>query len=420
MKNSVQFPINIAPSQGAYSINLLVGSQQQTVELLIDTGSSTITFKESHYQPHLDQHKKLTAYAQCVTYGKGGWAGPVLKSTITYSNGVDSFDITDAPFALVEDQLTDSFLGLDGIFGLAYHHINRAYDLTDFLKEHDQKAHTYPWQFSQTISEKGIKPFKQFLRNHPEKDVKPIFTAFEEQFVNINMFSLLTHRAIAYVPKHNMSLDDKKKEPLNQGLFIVGHIDHDKNDDDGYSKNIKVLHDAYYNTNLLSVQVEGFESFSAPRLDKKHIKTSFTNAIIDSGSSYLMLQADIYQYILDCFKSINPEFITHISAFNDSQKSGKAYKPDDINLASWPTLYFTFEGSTEPDVTVSCPATHYWQTDAISPNQCFFTLLKQIPHWPDQSVIGLPLMSYYLCIFDRSAGVDGMGVIKFVNKEDVE
>ncbi len=418
MKNSIKFPINIAPSQGAYSINLLVGSQQQPVELLIDTGSSTITFKETHYDPHLDEHKELTPYAQCITYGKGGWAGPVIRSTITYSNGADSFDITDAPFALVEDQLTDSFLGLDGIFGLAYHHLNRAYNLSDFLKENNQQTYSYPWQFSDTISEKGIKPFKRFLRRHPEKDVTPIFTAFEEQYVNINMFSLLTHRAIAYVPKQGMSPDEKKQEQLNQGLFIVGHIEHDADLYGGNCKNVKVLHDAYYNTNLLSVKVEGFESFDAPPLDNKHLKTSFTNAIIDSGSSYLMLQSKIYQYIMDCFNTINPQFTTFIDGFNEAQKSGKPYKPDDLDFASWPTLYFTFEGATEKQTTVSCPATHYWQTHAISPNQAFFTLLKQVPNWPDQSVIGLPLISNYLCIFDRSAGADGMGVVKFVNKKD--
>lgn len=415
MNKHIKFPINIAQAQGGYALELKVGSEQQAVKLLIDTGSSTLAFKASGYVPEDDQCIELTQYAQCVTYGKGGWAGPVINSEITYANESDSLVLESAPFALVSDQQANSFLGLDGIIGLAYHHLNKAYDLSSYYETSGNKdKKTYPWSFSDEINQSGIPTFKNFLRKYPEKDITPIFTAFEEKNITPNKFALLTHRSIAYVPDNNMTLEQKANQPNNKGLFILGDIEIDSSMFSGESKDIKVLHDAYYNTNLLSVEVEGYDSISVPKLDNAHLDTFFTNSIIDSGSSYLMLQKQIYQYVMDSFKKINPKLMTHVNAFNQAQLKQQAYVPKDLNLKDWPNLYFTFEGVNGEEVKLCCQPNHYWQLNAISPNRSFFTLLNQIEKWPNQSIIGLPIISSYLCIFDRSQGNNG--VIKFANK----
>ena len=127
-----------------------------------------------------------------------------------------------------------------------------------------------------------------------------------------------------------------------------------------------------------------------------------------------MLQNKLYQYFMDCLKKTNPKLLDFIDAFNQAQTTGTPYISSELNLSDWPNLYFTFAGANDEPVTLCCPPDHYWQLNATMPNRAFFTLLKQIPNWPNQSVIGLPLISSYLCIFDRSVGSDG--IIKFANK----
>jgi hypothetical protein len=127
-----------------------------------------------------------------------------------------------------------------------------------------------------------------------------------------------------------------------------------------------------------------------------------------------MLQNQLYQYFIDSLNKINPKLVTFINAFNQTMQTGKPYMPTDLNIKDWPNLYFTFEGVNSEPVTLCCAPDHYWQLHAGIPDRVFFTVLRQINDWPNQSVIGLPLMSSYLCIFDRSAGSDG--VIKFAKK----
>ncbi len=411
----VRFPINIAEAQGAYSLELLIGSEQVPVKLMIDTGSSTIAFHANRYSVEQDQQSKTTQTAQCVTYGLGGWAGPVLTSSITYSNGTDQFVIHDAAFALIENEKGKNFLNLDGILGMAYHHLNKGYCLSNyFTAKADKDTQTYPWPFSNQIEQTSINTFKKFLLKYPEHDITPNFTAFAQQNVSLNQFALSIHRSIVYVPQQNMTLEQKEQESLNQGLFIIGDAEAEQDLYTGTPQVVKVVHDAYYNTNLLSVKVAGFDQFKAPPLDQQHVHNFFSNAIVDSGCSYLMLQRDIYQYVIDSFKSIDPHLLTYIDAFNKAHANQQAYYPKDLDLNQWPNLYFTFEGVEEDEVTLCCRPEHYWQLDAISPGQAFFTLLDQIPKWPDQSLIGLPIISSYFCIFDRSTGAEG--VIKFAEK----
>ncbi|MCB1583445.1 MAG: pepsin-like aspartyl protease [Marinicella sp.] len=411
----IRFPINIAEAQGAYHLELLVGSQQIPLKLLIDTGSSTIAFHPNSYSTDKDHNVAVTQIAQCVTYGIGGWAGPVLNSTITYSNGVDQFEVHDAFFSIIENEKGKNFLNLDGILGLAYHHLNKGYHMESYFEaEHVDETHTYPWAFNEQIQQTGIDAFKKFIVKFPEKDITPSFTAFAEQNVSMNKFALSVHRSIVYVPQNNMTLEQKEAEPLNQGLFVIGDAEAEKDLYVGAPQAVKVVHDAYYNTNLLSVKVAGFDAIQAPPLDDKHVHNFFSNAIIDSGCSYLMLQKEIYQYVINAFKAIDPNFIDFIESFKHSQANQSAYIPEGLNLALWPDLFFTFEGVDNVTVTLRCCPDHYWQLDALGPGQAFFTLLEQIPKWPDQSLIGLPIISSYFCIFDRACGKDG--VIKFAEK----
>jgi hypothetical protein len=419
MTNSIKIPITIAKSQGGYTLELFVGSQQASVDVIIDTGSSTLAIKQTSYNPDDDQHLIATSIAQDVTYGAGGWAGPVIHTQINLTHEVDEshqqLSLTDAPIAIIYDEPDGNFKNVDGIFGLAYHHLNRGYDLQSYFQEKNINPEvTYPWTFEINDDIGGIKGFKKFLTNFPEKDVTPYFTELEEQNVVQNKFGLLTHRSIVHVAKKDMSLNEQLKDPLNKGFFIIGNAHKHEELHNGNMQTIPVFHDAYYNTQLLSVQVEGFDDFKAPELAEKHLHTAFTNSIIDSGSSFLMLQKDIYQYVIDCFNKINPKLAPQINLFNQARKDSKNYAPNDFDLSEWPNLYFNFAGVDNKPIQLCSTGKNYWQENSLGPGNMFCTLLEQIPGWPNQSVIGLPLMNNYYCIFDRSE--NNQGVIHFAEK----
>ncbi|WP_395376684.1 pepsin-like aspartic protease [Marinicella sp. W31] len=408
-KGLLKLPINLTLSEGGYTVALSLGSEGQVVNLALDTGSSTIAVQSSAYQPQQDSAVQATAYAQDITYGSGGWAGPVIKTQFVLDDGQQQLTLQDAPVAYIAVQQQKNFRNADGIWGLAYHHLNRAYDLTAWFEEKQQAAVTYPWSFDISDDSAGIQKFKTFLRQYPEHDITPFFTELEEQGVTQNCFALLTQRAIVHVAEKDADTETKEQDPLNQGLFIIGNASDDNSLYDGKMAYLKVVHDCYYNTVLSSVQVDGFEPIQAPPLDTKHLNSYFSNSIIDSGSSYLMLQADIYDYVLSCFDKIDPSLRQHIEAFNQVRAKDQFYFPESFDLGQWPDIIFTFEDEQDQPLELKCTAENYWQSNAAKYQSVFFTLLRQLEKWPNQSVMGLPLMNKHLYVFDRQR--DGLGAI---------
>ena len=55
--------------------------------MILDTGSSTLAVVPRVYKIADDQNVTFTEYAQLVTYGTGGWSGPVLQTTLSMGSG---------------------------------------------------------------------------------------------------------------------------------------------------------------------------------------------------------------------------------------------------------------------------------------------------------------------------------------------
>ena len=47
---------------------------------------------------------------------------------------------------------------------------------------------------------------------------------------------------------------------------------------------------------------------------------------------------------------------------------------------------------------------------ALRPGESWFMLLRQLPDWPRQSVLGLPLLCDHFVVFDRQ--VNELGVVR--------
>ena len=69
----LRMPITNVFGQGDYSVTLHPGSEKSPVNLLLDTGSSTLVVKNASYQATQDENLTPSSAVQEVNYGVGGW-----------------------------------------------------------------------------------------------------------------------------------------------------------------------------------------------------------------------------------------------------------------------------------------------------------------------------------------------------------
>jgi len=447
MRTPLQLPITNVYGKGDYSVVLHLGSEQAPVNLLIDSGSSTLVVKQGSYNPEKDQHLIPTPVAQEVNYGIGGWSGPVINSSITLSNysltdknkvGDKRITLTKGDIAVVSnEQQVATFADADGILGLAYHHLNKGFNLTSYFeKQNISPTNTYPWPFSDATksspSSNDLKAFKQFLWQQPEHDIVPYFTELEEEHLVANKFAFYSKRSSVFVDEANKSVNIATSpmaeiEPLmqlpeNQGKLILGGGEEQTDLYQGEFQSIQVEHDVYYNVELVSVQVGENPVIKAAPLEQSHVKSYFTNAIIDTGAAALVLTAALYEQVINDLIAINPSFAALVTPFKDLKEQYTGIDASLIKLAQWPTIYFNFVGEPtilnsqeKPTIQLACAPNTYWQLNSPAFGKASFKLLSQLPQWPNQSIIGLPLMNNYYVVFDRSEAKTG--VVKFAKQQ---
>src|SRR2546425_35029 len=82
----LRIPISNVLLGNDYTGKLYVGSQRNEVNLLLDTGSSTLAIDHKSYDPRHDPHAKVTTLVQEVAYGDGSnWIGSVVQTDMTVS-----------------------------------------------------------------------------------------------------------------------------------------------------------------------------------------------------------------------------------------------------------------------------------------------------------------------------------------------
>ncbi len=188
-----------------------------------------------------------------------------------------------------------------------------------------------------------------------------------------------------------------------------------------------------------------------------------SNAIVDTGVSGIVLTKYLYNAMIESFNAINPKFAELIAPFKQIAQQYKGIDQSQLDLSEWPTLTFSFLGEAHhiPDsnesasgvssnkpalsntneaalsgsnkdrvydgslqsacsgtlqkVQITIKPEHYWQTNTPSEGKACFKILSQLPGWPNQSLLGLPLMNDYFVVFDRSA--HETGVIRFAKRK---
>ena len=392
--STVQVPITNVYGGGDYTAQIEIGSEKTKANVIMDTGSSTLAVTPKVYDPSADKHVRATALAQDVIYGTGGWTGPVVKTALSLGSAA-----LESYIALTDEQEPHNFGQADGILGLAYNVLNGAYDLAAYLEAKGIKEGlTYPWPFPVRNSSVAVKQFNTLLERMPAQDLPPYFTALEEAGVEKNIFAFYTLRS---VPSARSS--EPLSDPRNSGLFVLGGGQQETNLYTGSFASVDVLDDAWYNVDLLGVQVAGTGKVAAARLPREYAKTMLSNAIVDSGTNSLFLASDVFNAVASALEQLDRTFIEKIKA---AARDGIA--TGDLQLESWPDITFTLKGESTDAVALTCAPSTYWQVDAPQKGRAMF-MISGSPE--PQSILGLPLLNNYYTVFDRTQ--DPYGAIRF-------
>jgi hypothetical protein len=409
--NSKSFLIPIINTHvhGIYTASILVGSQQDQANVIVDTGSSTLAVLPSKYRASHDTALVKTSLAQRAQYGTGGqtgwWYGPVVetKLTIQAADGPSlkiHQDTTSIGIAVGASGSPAIFANADGIMGLAYSNLNTAYDLASYLTNLGHSSKTYPWVLDTGSALTDLTAFNAVVSTSgvTTQSVPPVFTQLEQQGLLANKFALYTHRALISYYTTDITTD-----PRNNGYLVLGGGEGRTDLYLGTFQTAAVMDDKYYYVNLISVQVGN----NAPIIvnsagpDPGHS----SNALVDSGTSQILFEESLFQQIINQFKAINAQFPQLMGYF-----PGVPYA--DVDFTLMPTLIFVFSGSDGADVTLRCDPGVYWQID--SPQKGLVTCTLGSAGSGGASIMGLTLLNPYYTIFDRSVG--GNGVIKFAEK----
>jgi Eukaryotic aspartyl protease len=399
MANSVRIPISNVFGGGDYTAQLLIGSEKTPVNLILDTGSSTIAVQTTNYNPIKDTALKATEYAQEILYGTGGWIGPMITSEVAMGIAGSEIALQSAYVAIADDQLPNNFGEADGILGLAYNGLNQAYNMTSFLQQQNVNPPvTSPWPFNIPPNTSAYQKFMSILETLRYDDIPPYFDEIESKGLVANKFAFYTLRSFVNLAKSNPATDK-----LNQGWFILGGGEEQTDLFSGSFIDVDVLDDLYYNVNLLAVQVGDEDPVAAAPLPTRFKQTAGTNAIVDSGTNTLAVAGDVWKTIFAGLSKVDPKYA---SLIKKGQTTG--VPNGQINLSKWPQINFILQGATKSKVTLTVPSACYWQLDGARKGSAVFAIENGgMP----QSILGLPLMNNYYCIFDRSD--DAYGIIRF-------
>jgi hypothetical protein len=396
---SVRVPITNVYGGGDYTAQIKIGSEEKLANVILDTGSSTLAVSPNVYDPNTDVKVKKTPLAQDVRYGSGGWTGPVLQTEVAIGEGAEAVPVK-AYIALTDEQEAQGFSPADGILGLAYNKLNEAHNLEAYL--HGQGVappHTFPWPFPIENSSVALQQFAAFLERMPKEDLTPYFTALEQAKVDKNIFAFYTLRSVL-----SARTGEPAGDPLNNGFFILGGGEEQKDLYEGEFESVDVVDDAYYNTDLLYVQVEGGEKIEVPKLPRQLAKSMRSNSIVDSGTNSLRIFTPVFEAIVASLERIDPTFGAQLKIGIE-----EGLPVSQLDLVSWPNIVFTLRGEqTGEEVSLKCAPSTYWQLHAPEAGKAQFVIY---PTREPQSILGLPLLNNYFTVFDRTQ--DPYGAIRF-------
>ena len=403
----IHIETSLAWAKGGYTAPVALGSERHVANLVLDTGSSTLAVQPRAYVPERDRALSATPWAQDIRYGGGAWAGPVLRSSLSLGEGRHARHIPDALFALIETG-GNLFREADGIFGLAYRQLDPAHDLSALLAQQGvQPPASWPWHADQAADAEALR--RQILQQ-PRVDITPAFTALEEEGVVRDQFAMQVQRAVVHVAADGLSDHALAADPLNRGTLVLGGGPEAQSLYEGGFHDIRVVHDLYYNANLRGLRVGDGPLVPAPPLAAADVASHGSNALLDTGSSFLVLESSLHAAVMSAFAVHDLRLPALVQRFGEAFRSGQGLPNHAIDHRDWPDLHLVFEAPHGGDTVVRIAASHYWPHNALNAGQALFLLMAGLPDFPRQSILGLPLFAGRYAVFDRRAA--GTGTVR--------
>jgi hypothetical protein len=376
---TIRVPITNVLMDGDYTGVIYVGSQKRPVNVILDTGSSTLAIDGSFYDVTKDKTAKITDIAQEVGYADGSnWVGAVVTADVAAGAGKQSVKLPQVHLAVAYHESKNMFRNSNGILGLAYTRLNNAFVMP---------GPTIPPKYTFNQIQSGKKTY-----------IEPYFTRIESAGLVANKFAFYTKRSMV-----NLATGNPATDPLNNGFLILGGGEEQTDLYSGGFQVAQVVHDLYYNTNLKSIIVG-----SAPPIQLSpptKASPNASNSVVDSGTNSLLLDQSLFEQIVDTFSSAND------TTLSDALRAG--YLPmSKLDLSAWPPITFVLEGALGTDVSLVITPETYWQTNAPKAGYATAVLFGDNGKGGGQSILGLPLMNNYYTVFDRSVD-KGLGVVSF-------
>ena len=383
MSTIVKMPISNVLLGSDYTGAIMVGSGQVKLNVILDTGSSTLAVVSQDFNPSTDKGVTTTNIAQEVQYGSGSWVGAVVRTPVGLGDGVS---LSSANLAVTYQESANMFGKAQGIWGLAYKSLNNAFRMP---------ANTWTHKYKIKRIETG-----------KVCDLVAYFGQLTEAGAVADKFAFYTKRSIINAATGNPATD-----PLNQGFFIIGGGEEQTELYTGAFTHVEVLHDIYYNTGLLSVQVGDKPAINAPPVPPGSSNPS--NSIVDSGTNSLIIDQPLFDKVLAAFGAINANFPTMLKTY--ALGSSQGVDQTRINLSEWPDLKFTLQGASGSPATLTVPPGDYWQFDAGRKGVALANVFGDGGELGGMSILGLPLLNAYYTVFDRTLG-GGRGMISFAKR----
>jgi len=365
---------------GDYTGTIYLGSQKKPVNVILDTGSSTLAVESAAYDPTKDKTGKITDIAQEVGYAdQSSWIGAVVLADVTVGTGKSQgIDLPQVHVAVAYHETRSMFRSASGILGLAYTKLNGAFVMP---------GPTIPPKFTFNQIQAGKTTY-----------VEPYFTQLESAGMVANKFAFYTKRSMV-----NMATAKPATDPLNNGFLILGGGEESTDLYSGPFQVARVVDDLYYNTNLKSIIVGNAAPIEVSPPTKASGNAS--NSVVDSGTNSLFLTQPLFEAIAEKLSSADDKTL------EDALRAG--YVPmSQLDLSAWPNITFVLEGALGTDVNLVVTPQTYWQTNSPKAGYATAVLFGDNNQGDGQSILGLPLMNNYFTIFDRSVN-KGLGVVSF-------
>ena len=373
-----RIPLSLLPAQGAYCVTLTVGEPAQSLQFIVDTGSSALALRASRYRQTQDPHLAITPWVQWVRYGAGGWWGSVVQTQLGLAQTPWQ---SQANIAIVEDEADLAWHAADGIWGLASKSLDVAHDVSEWLQSQNLQA---TWPSPSGLHHESLAAIRQQFQHFPEVTLTPWLQPFAHQ--QWPSFALMLQSSLV----EDVVQPEQARD--NHGALIVGDNPRCETLYHAPLRLLRQVSSRYY-----SVRIGGFRVATQPRRDwSQFVSEQQTEAMVDSGCSAWLLPSPCYQQLLEDIAATSPLGSQWLEQMTRQQPVPIA----ELALEQWPDIegYFQADGelasggTAEDMISLRLTPAHYWQLHYPQYGVATCLLAKAPSSWQGPTVLGLPWM----------------------------